>query len=81
MLIWCLKHVKNFILTFSISGSFFSEGKYLNLYTMILFSFPSGEYVDEVGDNGTHYQGYKYIYFIQYHTLTVNHFKNGEGAC
>ena len=35
MLIWCLKQVKNFILKFLISGHFFSEKEFLNLYAMI----------------------------------------------
>ena len=47
---------------------------------MILFSFPLDGCVDEVIDNRTNYQGYKYVYFLQYHTLTVIHFMNGEGA-
>ena len=81
MLIWCVKHVKDIILTFSISGSFFSEKECLNLYTMMLFSFPLGGCVDEVVDNRTNYQGYKYVHFLHYHTLTVIHFMNGRGAC
>ena len=51
MLIWCLNQVKDFILKFSISRSCFSDKEFLNLYTMILFSFPLGGYVDEVVDN------------------------------
>ena len=47
MLIWCLKHVKGFVLMFSISLTFFSENEFLNLYTMIIFSFPLGGSVDE----------------------------------
>ena len=81
MLIWCLKHVKDFILTFSVSGSFFSEKEFLNLYAMTLFSFPLGGCVDEVVDDRTNYQGHKYVYFIQYRTLTFIHFVKGEGAC
>ena len=81
MLIWCIKHVKDFIFTFSISGSFFSKKEFLNLYTMILFSFPLGGCADYVVDNLANYQGYKYVYFLQYHTLTVIHFRNSEGAC
>ena len=50
-----LKHAKDFILTFSISGGFFSEKGFLNFYSMLLFSFPLGECVDEVIDNGTNY--------------------------
>ena len=74
MLISCLKQVKDFILTFSISGSFFPEKEVLNLYTMILFSFPLGRCVDEIVDSRTNYQRYKYVYFFQCHTLTVIHF-------
>ena len=55
--------------------------KILNLYAMTLFSFPLGGCVDEVVDDRTNYQGYKYVYFIQYRTLTFIHFVNGEGAC
>ena len=51
MLIWCLNQVKDFILKFSISRSCFSDKEFLNLYTMILFSFPLGVYVDEVVHN------------------------------
>ena len=47
MLNWCLKQTKDFIFKFSTSGSFFSEKEFLNLYTMILVSFPSGGCVDE----------------------------------
>ena len=39
MLIWCLKHVKDFIFTFSMIQQvevFFSEKQFLDLYTMIL---------------------------------------------
>ena len=57
MLIWCLKHVKDFIFTISITGTFFSEIESLNLYTMILFTFPLGGCVDEAVDNWTNYQG------------------------
>ena len=78
MLIWCLKHVKDFILTFSIIGSFFSEKGFLNLCTMILFSFPLKGCVDEVDENRTNHRGYKYVCFLQYHTLSVIYFMNGE---
>ena len=47
----------------------------------MLFPFPKGECVDEVVDNWTNYEGYKFVYFLQYHTLAVIHFMNGEGAC
>ena len=38
-LIWCLKYVKYFILTFSINESFFLDNEFWNLHTMILFFF------------------------------------------
>ena len=79
MLIWYVKQVKNFMLKFSIRGSFSSQKEFLNLYTMILF-FPPGGCVDEDVDNRTNYQGYKYINFVWYHTLSVLHFMNGEGG-
>ena len=44
---------------------------------MILFSFSLGGCVDEVVDIRTNYQGYKYGYFLQYHTLTVIYVING----
>ena len=81
MLIWWLKQGKDFILKFSISGSFFSEKWFLNLHTMALVSFPSGGCVDKVANNLTNYQGFKYVYFLQYHTMTVIHFTIGEGVC
>ena len=56
-LIWCLKHVKDFMFTLSVSGSFFSEKYFLNLDTMTLFSSHLGGCVDEVDDNWTNYQG------------------------
>ena len=48
---------------------------------MILFSFPLGGCVDKVVENQTNYQGHKYVYFLQYHTLAVIHFMSGEGVC
>ena len=48
---------------------------------MIRFSFSLGGCVDEVIDNRTNDQGYKYVYFLQYHTLAIIHFMSGEGAC
>ena len=72
MLMWSLKQFKDFILKFSISGRFFSEKEFFNLFTMILVSFPTDGYVDEVVDNQTNYQ---------YHTLTFIHFMNREGVC
>ena len=65
MLNWCLKQVKDFFLEFSISGNFFLEKEFFNLYTMVLISFRSGGCVDKVVDNRTNYQGYKYVYFLQ----------------
>ena len=44
-LIWNLKQVKDFFLNFSKSGSFFSKKEFLNFYTMVLVSFPSGYWV------------------------------------
>ena len=61
--------------------SFFSEKELLNLFTMLLVSFPSGGCVDEAVYNRTNYQGYKYVYFFRYHTLTVIGFINGEVVC
>ena len=59
----------------------FSGKEFLNLYVIIFVSFRFGGFVHEVVDNWTNYQGYNYVYFLQYHTLTVIHFMNGEGAC
>ena len=81
MLVSCLKQVKDFILKFSRSGRFFSEKELLNLYTMKLIGFCSGRFVDEDGGNRTNYQRYKYVSVLQYHTLTLIHFMNGEGVC
>ena len=51
------------------------------MYTTILFSFLSGEYVDEVVDNWGDYQWYEYdVNFLQCHTLTVIYDINGEGV-
>ena len=38
------------------SGSFFSEKKILNLYTMMIFSFTLGGCVDEIVNNQTSYE-------------------------
>ena len=54
---------------------------FLNLYTMILASSSSGECVDEAVDNRTNYQGYIYIYFFRYPTLTVISFMDGVRVC
>ena len=69
----------SFIFKFLISGSFFTEKEFLNLYRIMLISFPSGEFVDELVDNQKDYQGYNYLYFLRYHTSTVINFVNGEG--
>ena len=37
--------------------------------------------VHEAADNWINYHGYKYVCFLQYHTLTVIHFINYEGLC
>ena len=79
MLIWYVKQVKNFILKFSIRGSFSLQKEFLNLYTMILFFSPGGCVYEDV-DNRTNYERYKYINLVRYHTLTVLHFMNGEGG-
>ena len=55
MLIWYLKQIKDFNLKLSISGSFFSRKEFLNVYTIILFSFALGGCVDDVVYNGTNY--------------------------
>ena len=81
MLIWSLKQVVDFILNFSINGSFFSEKEFFNLNTMILVSFPSCGCIAEVFDNWENFEGYKYVYSLQHHTLTVIYFMNGEGVC
>ena len=54
MLVWSLKQVKDLILKFSMSESFFSKKQFLNLYVT------SSGCVDEVVDNRTNYQGYEY---------------------
>ena len=81
MLMWCLKQLKYFILQFSIGGGFFVGKEFLNLYTMTLVLFPVSGFFDEVVDNQTNYQEDKYVYLLQYHTLTSIHFMNGEGVC
>ena len=78
---WCLKQLKDSILKFSISGSFISQKAFLNYYTVILVSFPSGGCADEV-DNWTNYHGYKDdVYFLQYNTLVAIYFFNHGGIC
>ena len=82
MLMWCLKQVKEFIFEFSLSGSFFPEKEFVNLHIIVLVSFPLGEFVDEVVNNRANYQGYENeVHFLQYHTLTVMYFMNGEEIC
>ena len=64
MFVWCLKQLKDSILKFLISGSFISQKAFLNYYTVILVSFPSGRCADEV-DNWANYVGYKDdVYFL-----------------
>ena len=77
-MIWCLNQFKDFIPKFPLGGSFFSEKEFLNLYTIIHFSFPLIGCVNDVVKNPTNYQEYKYLNFLQYHTLTVIHFMNIE---
>ena len=71
MLIWCLKHVKRFYpYVFSKWKFLFRKRIFESLYyDTFFFSFQKN------------YHGYKYVYFLQYHTLTFIHFMNGEGAC
>ena len=55
---------------------FFQKKKeFLNFYTMILLSFPLGRCFDEVLNNRRNHQGYEYVYFVWYHTLTIIHFR------
>ena len=78
MLVWCLNQVKDCIFEFSRRGRFFSEKEFSNLYTIIFASFRLDGCVDDDGDNWKNYQGYKYVYFLQYHTFTFIHSLNGE---
>ena len=48
---------------------------------MILFSVPLGGCVDVIVNNRINYEGYKYVCFFWYHTLTVIRFMDGEEAC
>ena len=50
------------ILKVSISGSLFSEKEFVNLYTMVLVSFPSGGCLDEAVENRASYQRCIYVY-------------------
>ena len=46
----------------------------LDYYTIILVSFPLGEYADEVVDSQANYQGYRYdVHFLGCHTFAVLH--------
>ena len=83
MLIWCLNQFKDFILKIRQVEFFFRERIFeLVLYTIALVSFPSGRCLDVVFDNRTNHQGYKSVYFLQYHTLTVIiYFMDGEEVC
>ena len=68
MLIWCLKQFKDFILKFSISGTFLSQKAFLNLHNVILVSVVS---------NWANYHGYKNdVYSHQYYTQTTIIFMN-----
>ena len=80
--VWCLKQVKDLILEFSLSGSFFSEKKQLlGYYAIILVSFPLGGYVDEVVDSRANYQEYRYdVHFFWYHTFEVMRSVTVEGV-
>ena len=53
----------------------FQQNFFLSLYTMTLVSCGC---VDEVVDNQANYEGYKYVYFLHYHTLTGVKFMIGE---
>ena len=77
-LVWCWKQVKDIILEFSISGSFFSE----KTTFWLLVSFPLGWCVDEIVDGQANYQGSKYdANFLECHTFAVIHSVNGQGVC
>ena len=80
MLVWCLKHVKDLILEFSICGRLFSEKtELLDYYGKILASRPLGGCIDEVVNRWENYQGYIYdVYFLRSHKFAVTHFVNGD---
>ena len=64
-MIWCLKQVKDFMIKFSISRSFLLEKNFLDMYIILIVSFPSGGCVDKVGNNRESQQGCKYdVYFL-----------------
>ena len=74
---WCLKQLKDSILKFQISESFFSQKAFWNQYTVVLVSFPSGACVEEVVGNQANYNGYKDdVYFLQYNIWAVICFMN-----
>ena len=80
--IWCLEQLKDSILQFKISGSFFSQKAFWNQVTIILVSFPSGGCVEEVVSNQTNYHWCKDdVYFLQYNKWAVIDFINHEGLC
>ena len=73
---------ENIMLKFLISGSFLSEKKISDYYTIILVSFPLGGYVDDIVDSQANSEGYRYdIYFLGCHTFAVIHLVNDEGVC
>lgn len=59
---------------------FFGSKKCLNLHTIIMVSFLSGGYVNEVPHYWTNYQGNQSVHFLQCLTFTVTHFMSGEGV-
>ena len=78
----CWFDVENIMLKFLISGSFLSEKKISDYYTIILVSFPLGGYVDDIVDSQANSEGYRYdIYFLGCHTFAVIHLVNDEGVC
>ena len=82
MLVWCWKQVKDLILGYLISGSFFQKKQLSDYSTIILVSFPLGGYVDEAFDSQANYQGYRYdVRFLGCHTFAVIHSVNGEEVC
>lgn len=59
---------------------FVKKTKSLNLNTIIIGSFPSGGYFDEVVNNKTIYQGYQYD-IHSFILFAVIHFMDGEEVC
>ena len=76
----------NFIISvywfeFLVIESFFKKKQLIN-YTIVLLSFPSGGFVDEVVNSQGNYQECWYnVYFLWCHTFAVIHSENGEGIC